>query len=177
MNAFARAARHKAMLRLHEHQIEFSPDRTLVIIDMQKNFLGGCEMEIVPNVIALVKHAMAKGWAIIVVEYVGSGATDKEITEALGEYPHQETVVKDGCDGSREILECIASEPAWSLNLLVCGVYGPDCVAATVSGLFDNSSLVEVDVVTDAISPSYKSYDYGKLREREVTLQGIGAIV
>ncbi len=184
MNAFARAARRKAMLGFYEHQIEFSPDRTLVIIDMQKSFINEDELEIIPNIILLIEHAMAKGWAIIIVEFkciyslYGEGNTDKALTEILGKYPHQETLTKYGCDGSKEILRCIESQSAWSLNLLVCGIYGDECVPETVAGLFDRSDLVEVDVVTDAICPEYMSSsepdDYDQQKEGKVTTQGLG---
>ena len=52
MNAFARAARQKAMLR----QIDFSPEMTLVIIDMQELFINEDEEDIIPNIIALIRH-------------------------------------------------------------------------------------------------------------------------
>ena len=164
------------MLRLHEHEIEFEPEKTLVIIDMQELFINGVEEEIIPNIIAMVRHAIAKKWAIIVVEYSGSGETDQEITQAIEGYPHQDTVTKYGCDGGREVIECITSHPAWSTNLLVCGIYGPNCVAATVTGLFESSDVVEVDVVSDAVCPPYESYCAGSQAERLVTLRELGIL-
>jgi len=176
MNAFARAAKRKAVFRLHEHQIEFEPEQTLVIIDMQELFIEADEEKIIPNIIAMIRHAIAKKWAIIVVEYSGSGETDQEITQALRGYPHKDTVTKHDCDGGRQVIACIESHPAWSTNLLVCGVYGPNCVAATVRGLFENSDVVEIDVVRDAVCPEYASYG-GQLQfEKLVTLKDLGIL-
>lgn len=174
MDAFARAVRMKAMFRLHEYQTEFSPERTLVIIDMQDLFINEDEMEIIPNIITLIKHAMENKWAIIVVEYDWSGATNVKITQALGEYLHQETVVKHNCDGGKEIIDCIESRPTWSTNLLVCGVYGPECVAQTVAGLIERSDVVEIDVVIDAVCPEYKSCNEHEQAERIVTMRELG---
>jgi len=176
MDAFSRAAKRKAMLRLHEHEIDFSPETTLVIIDMQELFINEDEEGIIPNIIAMIRHAIAKKWAIIVVEYDGSGETDQEITQTLEGYPHKETVIKYGQDGGREVVECLESHPAWSVNLLVCGIYGPDCVAATVAGLFANSDVVEIDVVSDAVCPPYESYCTASHAERLVTLRELGIL-
>jgi len=82
MDALSREARMKAMLRFREHQIEFEPQKTLVIIDMQKGFINEDVPKIIPNIITLIEHAMSQKWAIIVVEYAGSGATYEEITSA-----------------------------------------------------------------------------------------------
>ena len=174
MNAFTRAAKKKAMLRLHEHQIEFSPEITLVIIDMQELFINEDEEDIIPNIIALIKHAIEKKWAIIVVEYSGSGETDQEITQTLHGYPHKETVTKYGCDGGREVVDCLESHPAWSVNLLVCGIYGPECVAQTVTGLFEHSDVIEVDVVAVAVCPEYESCLGFSQAERLVTMKELG---
>ena len=167
MNAFARAARKKAMLRLHEHETDFSPEMTLVIIDMQELFINEDEEDIIPNIIALIKHAIAKKWAIIVVEYDGSGETDQEIEQTLQGYPHKETVTKYGQDGGKEVVDCLESHPAWSVNLIVCGIYGPDCVAQTVRGILSNSDVAEIDIVTDAVCPPYENCH--DLRSEELT--------
>jgi len=174
MNAFARAARRKAMLRLHEHQIEFSPEMTLVIVDMQELFINEDEEDIIPNIIALIRHAIAKKWAIIVVEYDGSGETDQEITQTLHGYPHQETVIKYGQDGGKEVVDCLESHPAWSASLLVCGIYGPDCVAQTIQGIFANSDVAEVDVVADAVCPPYENCHGQERSEGLATMEELG---
>ncbi len=174
MDAFARAARRKAMLRLHEHEIDFSPEMTLVIIDMQSLFVDKDEMEIIPNIIALIRHAMKKKWAIIVVEYSGSGETDQEITQVLRGYPHKETVTKYNNNGGKEVVECLESYPTWSTNLLVCGIYGHECVSQTVAGLFERSDVVEIDVVADAVCPPYESHNGSNHAEELITMEELG---
>ena len=183
MDAFSRAAKKKAMLRIHEHDIDFSPEKTLVIIDVQSLFINEDEIEktilieeIIPNIIALIKHAIVKKWAIIVVEYSEFGDTDEEITQALRGYPHKETVTKYGQDGGQEVVECIESHPAWSTNLLVCGIYGPYCVARTVSGLFEHSDVIEVDIIYDAVRPKYESYHGFSQEEKVIMMKDLGIL-
>lgn len=178
MDAFSRAARKKAMLRLHEYQIDFSPEKTLVIIDMQSLFINEDEIEIIPNIILLIQHAMGKKWAIIVVENDGSGDTDEEITQTLQGYPHKETVTKYENNGGLEVIQCVQSHPTWSIHLIVCGIYGDECVSETVAGLFDHSDVIEVDVVSDAICPAYMSSsepdDYDQQKEFVTTMEELG---
>jgi nicotinamidase-related amidase len=46
-----------------------SADGTLIVVDMQWFFVKGCEnVDLLANVIAEIKTAMAKGWAIILLE-------------------------------------------------------------------------------------------------------------
>ena len=153
------------------------PDKTLVIIDMQDHFLTQNDKGLISRVCELVEYARQKKWAIILVEMESDNKTIKEILDAVGDYPHQATVVKSGMDGGREVIECINSKKTWSLNILICGVYGDQCVSRTVSGLFDNSDLVEVDVIGDAVNPAYSSSseedEYGQQREAEVAMEDV----
>lgn len=159
------------------------PDKTLVIIDMQSEFLGVCQWyqptcclidDIVPTICSLVRHAKNNGWAIIVVEFRDHGETDRAIHNSLVGYSHWATVYKKGMDGGKQVVDCINKHPSWPLNILVCGLYGPQCVASTVSGMLDFSALIEIDVVTDAVYPDYRSYNTKeKQREREITVDDV----
>ncbi|KKN91199.1 hypothetical protein LCGC14_0220670 [marine sediment metagenome] len=163
MNA-AERSRHLAHRRLEEYVSGgHRPERTLVIIDMQTDFYD--KDEIIPNICSLIQYARQKIWAIIVVEYEGRGNTDDAIIQALDEYPHKETVYKQGMDGGKKVLDCINSHPSWPLDLLVCGIYGHACVPETVSGLFKSSDLVEISVVTDAVFKYY--YPQTKMDEHD----------
>lgn len=154
-------------------------ERTLVIIDMQHIFINHSKDEnnLIPTICRLILYARQRKWAIIIVEFSLCGATDASIINALEGYPHQEIVVKFHSDGGQEIIECIVSKRTWSFDLLVCGVYGPECVAETVAGLFNNSDLVEVDVITDAVYPAYCSFseedEFGQQRETEVVMEDV----
>ncbi len=162
---------------------EFKPylERTLVIIDMQSFFLDDDDDDdhdsVISSVCSLIQHARQEKWAIIVVEYSGSGETVEAITETLKDYPNQETVIKNDCDGGSKIMECLNSNKIWSNDLVVCGVYGDQCVSQTVAGLFNSSNLVEVDVVLDAIYPPYMSSsepdEHNQQQEREVQMDDI----
>lgn len=177
MNAFQRAKalahqRLRAFTADEQTPRTWQPEKTLVIIDMQSGFMDEDEYDIVPAICRLIRHAKHNKWAIIVVEFSYNGNTNCDVVETIGDYPHFVTVMKKQCNGGREVINCLNSHPAWSLNLLVCGVYGPECVAETVCGIFDASDLVGVDVVTDAVYPNYIScteeLSDGTTQEREV---------
>lgn len=152
------------------------PERTLVIIDMQDYFIDKCEYSyLVPVICELIQYARQKRWAIILVEFYLCGPTNTEITVALKDYPYQATVIKANNDGGREVIKYINNRKTWSLDLLVCGVYGDECVPETVAGLFDASDLVEVDVIVDAVHPPYRSLsekdEHGQQHEVEVVME------
>lgn len=175
MNTFQRA-RNLAHMRLEDtifRKVPQNTDRTLVIIDMQSGFMDGIEDDIVPVICSLVCHAKQQEWAIIVAEFCGYGETDKEILDCLIGYAHWSTVYKKYCDGGQEVIECIRAHSSWSMDIIVCGIYGPQCVSETVCGIFGASDLVEVSVVTDAISPDYcsctKESSEGLSQEKKVT--------
>lgn len=156
------------------------PNKTLVIIDMQEVFIRQSkhDLDLTSLICELIRHARQQRWAIILVEYDSFDSTVKEIIEALKDYPYQETVIKSCNDGGEKIIECIRNKKTWSLDLMVCGLYGDQCVAETVQGLFDNSNEVLVDVVADAVWPPYssssKKNEQGQQQEREVSIKEIG---
>lgn len=111
------------------------------------------------GVCELVFWAKSNNWGIILVEFSGFGQTTQRILDAIGAYQHVDTVIKYTEDGGAEVCQCLKNNPCWSLNLLVCGVFGDACVPATVRSLFEHNSLVEMDVVIDLVVPEYES-DY-----------------
>jgi hypothetical protein len=139
--------------------------------------MQGNEKCIVPAICKLIQHAKQNEWPVIVVEFTACGETNASIVEALSGYTHKETVSKSIGDGGPEIIKCIEKHQTWSLDLLVCVLYGNECVSDTVAGLFETSDLVEVDVVTDAVYPDYCSSsevdEHGQQREREVLVADI----
>lgn len=174
-NAFERARRWAS-----RRETEKQTDRTLVIIDMQDDFLyRQPEKDLIPVICKLVQYAIQNEWPIILVEYGKSCRTTKAILKAIGNYPNQALIIKNDMNGGPGVIKCINNKKTWSFNLLVCGVYGPQCVSATVGGLFNYSDLIEVDVVTDAVCPPYSSSSkedvHGQQREREITTEEIGA--
>lgn len=160
MNAFQRAK--QIILDTTQPRssvVDQDTEKTLVIIDMQDDFMDENEFIIVPAICELICHAKRNNWGIIVVEYHGYGETHEQICHSLFGYQKCRTVYKGDCDGSYEILSLINNCPGWSQNLLICGIYGPECVAQTVEGLLLDKNHGEIDVVMDAIFPDYLPYD------------------
>ncbi len=154
--------------------------KTLVVIDMQKYYLDGNRIiyDIVPAICSLIQYAIQNKWPIIIVESDGMDKTIKEITDITDGYPHETTVIKNEYNGGPEVIQCLNEHPSWSLNLLVCGIYGDYCVSATVKGLFVESELVEIDVVADAVYSSSDNDPYTSSgREKVVTTEDLGIVV
>lgn len=189
----ARVLAHQRLRKLASGEdAEHTPDRTLVIVDMQDHFLScstaytrppvgstpgpyGHYSEMVDRMCNLIIHAKANEWGIILVEICGIGPTTKAIRQAVTGYEHLETVVKDQEDGGPEIVSCLRNHPKWSPNILVCGIFGNACVPATVRGIFKHNNLARVDVITDMVYPEYvSSSEEAKPPEREIGLDSLG---
>lgn len=133
-------------------------DKTLVVIDMQDTFLRGTgEQQLIPVVCQLIRHAKENGWGIILIEFEHCGAIDEAIIRAVGGYPDQTLVIKSSCNGGPEVVACLNEIKIWPLDLLVCGVWGDQCVPDTVSGILEESDLIKIGVIVDAVYPEYVS--------------------
>jgi len=128
---------------------------TLVIVDMQHEFLSWfiekTRNRLVENTCNFVALAMRDDAPIILVEYGGCGQTHGAIYETIEDYLVQETVTKYTADGSQEIIEAIESHN-WPKKLLVCGIYGNECVFDTVDGL---RNKYDVSILPEAIEPPF----------------------
>ena len=157
MNPFERARGEVVASLASDLQPIDTPDKTLVVINMQEHFVSPNARHILPTVCELIEQAKQNNWAIILVQLVYGKGTNicKKILDAVEGYPHLAFVSKNGMDGGKQVLDCLRHSPKWSLDLLVCGVFGDQCVAATVEGLLCGSDLVEVSVIQDAIYPEY----------------------
>jgi nicotinamidase-related amidase len=158
-------------------------DKTLVIVDMQECFMRDCMDNVIDNIKALIRHARDKLWPVVIVEYLAEGEEElgvseiiEEITEALRGYDNVTWVGKQDDDGGWEVNDCI-QELRWPIDLVVCGVYANQCVAATVAGYLDAMPDAQVDVVDDAVWPHYASSAepdiYGQQIERQWTTKEI----
>jgi nicotinamidase-related amidase len=148
---------------------------------MQDHFLGEVlDNDLVPIVCDLIQHAKHNGWAIILLQYEHPSSTKihHDIIESVKDYPHTDTITKYGGDGGAEVLSCIKDHPSWPLDMVVCGIYGDECVSETVAGLFDLSDLAEIEIVVDAVYPGYVSMsekdEQDKERECLVTMEDLG---
>lgn len=138
-------------------------DKTLVIIDMQECFMRDCMDDVINNIQTLVRHARNQSWPVVIVEYLANGEEDlgesetiEEITAVLKGYNNVTWVGKQDDDGGWEVNDCIR-KLEWPIDLIVCGVYANQCVAATIAGYLDEIPDAQVDVVDDAVWPHYES--------------------
>lgn len=152
-------------------------DKTLIIIDMQDHFIGHSERKLIPIICELIDYAKNNEYSIILVEFKNHGPTTNEIMVAIGQYKHYEIVIKKEEDGGPEVSRCLERNTNWSLNTIVCGIFGDACVPQTVSGMFENSPLIEIDIIADAIDPTYLSFCREKTdderKERVITSKDI----
>lgn len=146
--------------------------RTLVIIDMQYDFLDHSKYprqlkKLKENITSLIDEWIQNEWPIIVVEFEGSGRTIDQIWTAIGFYPKVYSVVKSECDGSKEIIEKIRARKL-SKRLNVCGVYSDECVRATIEGIDEHNQSgvdrqkMDIEVFSDCVWPFIKDHNISK---------------
>ncbi|MBS1991304.1 MAG: type III pantothenate kinase [Cyanobacteria bacterium SZAS LIN-3] len=123
------------------HALELERDNvTLVIVDMQPPFLAGCkDPQLIPGVVAQVKLAISRGWAIVLLEVKPwtYGRTVEPIMELLeGKYRRFTVCRKEGDDGSQEVLDACRSIVGYGDRFFrVTGVLIGACVSRTAWGL------------------------------------------
>ena len=146
---------------------------TLIIIDMQDTFL--CEISERTRVLDNTKKAIVKAISdkqpIIIVEFDGSGATNKSIRNLANKYKNCYTVKKYDCDGSMEICKFFlnSSNNFPKKILKFCGVYSSECLHDTVIGLmnyFENTTFKIIEPACGDQDSATHKYAMGSLRER-----------
>lgn len=134
----------------------------LVVVDMQTKFLFDDNtgnlynpewQNLVDEVERLVVDAVAKGWKVFLLEFVGYGPTIPQIKQHIKDYPLAVTLRKDRRDGSEEVLSVNLRHANGSDTYRVCGVYAEQCVEETVSGLALRQPEAVVEVVPSACRP------------------------
>ena len=145
--------------------------KTLVIIDMQETYIGDDNDWLVPNVIDLIHEFGQKQWPIILVEFEHAcSETDAEIMSALWEYDRLVRYVeKNRVSGAAEVLYELR-KTQWPKDLVVCGVYGNECVAATAEELVKLEPKINVEIRRDCVWPAF-AYYYGLDDEQVERLQ------
>lgn len=134
------------------HPIELgSAGGTLVIVDMQAEFLGVCKTAFLTHVLAQIALARSRGWSIVLLEVKPwrIGESIPEIQEAL-RGARFKRVSKQQTSGSREVLDCCFEEGFNSEFFRVVGVYTDACVAATAEGLAVENEHCQVRVMKEA---------------------------
>jgi len=127
---------------------------TLVIIDMQEPFLAHCASpQFIAAVIDQVKLAKTRNWGIVIVEVKpwAYGPTIKPIMELLdGQYDRLKIVLKEGDDGSQQVLEICQAAKLPDQFFRVTGVLIGACVKSTAWGLSARKQDCFVRVIKEA---------------------------
>jgi len=138
--------------------------KTLILIDFQSYYLLGVpeekRKELIENVTKISRVFMVNNWPIIVV-YFDSSYNDNYIIQEMEDilkYENAIFVTKHRCDGSEQILDQIDLHK-WPLNVVVCGVYGNECVQETVNGLAERDRKIQINVLEDCIWPNSLAID------------------
>jgi len=138
--------------------------KTLILIDFQSYYLSGMpeekRKELIENVTKISRVFMANNWPIIVVYFDSSFEDNYLIEEMLNilEYKKSVLVTKNRCDGSEQILDQIDFHN-WPLNVVVCGVFGNECVSETVNGLAERDRKISITILKDCIWPNGVAID------------------
>lgn len=138
--------------------------KTLILIDFQSFYIGEVpeekRKELINNVTKISRVFMANNWPIIIVYFASTYDDNNLIKEMRNilEYKNAVLVTKTRCDGSEQILDQIDLHK-WPLNVIVCGVYGDECVSETVNGLAERDRKIQINVLEDCIWPNKLAID------------------
>jgi nicotinamidase-related amidase len=133
------------------------PDKpTLVIVDMQERYIGKRVPSNFKAIADAVQYAKKNGWGVAVLE-MQYGRTHTPLINLLKSYDGFDFTVKEREDGSRELRDLLAKDQFGASNLMVMGMYGDNCVLATVRGLGKVLPNATVHVIKDA---TYTSHPY-----------------
>lgn len=129
-------------LRRSQELSVWTPDTTLVIIDMQEDFPAS--NRVLKDVLREVEIALLNGWAIVVLEYHNQGPTHPEIMRSVKQSSRHAVETKYKDDGGREVHNACKKYGFPTGRLRVCGVNTHACVNATVWSLcrFFRRSLI-----------------------------------
>lgn len=133
--------------------------KTLILIDFQQYYFQQIpeekRKELIENVKRISKVFMINNWPIIVVYFDSSFEDNYLIEEMLNilEYKKSVLVTKKGCDGSTEILDAIDLN-RFSLNVVMGGVYGDECVSETLNGLVEKDRKISITVLKNLVWPN-----------------------
>lgn len=142
-------------------------DTTLVIVDMQYDFVCSREAWLLKAVERLILHAMSKGWRIVILEW-GPKCGERHtptysvLTDHLTDYSRKQVKRKWDNDGAPEVQEVHESDGFVPKRFVVCGVNSSKCVRATTKGLNGRFPQARIDVVKDTCNDddAGQAYDW-----------------
>lgn len=135
---------------------------TLVVIDMQKDFVSCNEPNVIRACQREIKLAIRRKTGIIFLEYEGYGHTIPELTNLTTNYDKTYFSSKATNSGSDEVFGIINTRNLYQ-NVRVVGVNTSYCVYETVEGLKDG--LGKITVVADACNCHSHRYGLNKIAE------------
>ncbi len=128
---------------------------TLCVVDMQ-DWFSACP-PIALEVAALVKKAIARQMGIVVLEYIGCGETNFQVSQAYKDYDRVVRVTKSANDGSREFIEACLANNFSATKVFVCGVYTDQCVRETIEGIRRSLPKSKIALVASATRAAWTS--------------------
>jgi nicotinamidase-related amidase len=133
---------------------------TLVVIDMQREFEASLQKRVQKHCIKEITEAKSRGYAIILVEYVGYGHTLPKLFKIVDDYHRAFISRKCRDDGSDGVSNLIKSNHLHS-NLRICGVNTDACVLSTVRGLTKKMKRAKIHVVANACGTGWGNHQGG----------------
>lgn len=151
--------------------------RTLVLVDLQDNFVGGVlgRDDIIAAARREILLAKAAGDAIVRINYATCGDTNEHIEELLQGYSRLAEIEKAQEDGSAEVSDECMRRGFGTEVFRACGVYAVACLHSTVVGLAAYYPCGRVAVVRQATDfSSYASDRYSDEAPSNVHVVNVG---
>lgn len=135
-------------------------DRTLVIVDMQRDFPASRDKRVIAGVVNQIKLAKKYGWPIVILEYNNTSfETHPVILSRLDDYRNRYIIMfkyRDG--GGKQVLNACMRNGFPDKFFRVCGVNTSFCVYSTVEDLVKDNKKVEI--VTKACNCDHHLVEY-----------------
>jgi nicotinamidase-related amidase len=130
---------------------------TLVVIDMQPDFVASQNKLTIYAVSLLIEQAVKDGANIVVLEYRHHEPTDWRIADEYKGYDKVVVLTKWDDDGSEEMES--SGEEFDTNHFILCGVNTSACVNRTALGLRERYPEAKIEVKLNACNqPSHHNY-------------------
>lgn len=148
---------------------------TLVVVDVQKEFLHKCSMSVKRNISACVKQAVKDNAGIVFLEFTDCGKTIYSLRRKVSKYKNAYFIEKSVEDGSDEVHWSINENKFPPTKIKVVGAYTDHCVKQTVFGLSKMFPTSNIEVIKRACHNYYDCAqmsfdDMNKLKNVKVLL-------
>lgn len=125
-------------------------DSVLLVIDVQPRFFSGArDLDLQQRVLKRVQKSVASGEPVVLVEYIGAGATCAMIMRALDGTTFG-TAYKSQPSGAEPVIQACVRHGFAMQRFELCGLYRDLCVQATAVELHEKLPGAELVVRNDA---------------------------